>query len=220
MAHSKFPLFTFLALLGAAVSGCATTKNLSSDSAANEEITRSTVRDGAEIKLKDHTVEYAAFHVAVRADSTEWYSEDWVLRHAIATTSIESIRIRTPESFLAGVGSGFEAGIIPSMIVGLLAYSAGGSGLGIMGGGWNEAHALPGLEYGFGIVMAPFLIVGGLTCSDHQTVYESNPVQNQTAEPDLQAEASGKWVLKNTLWVFVPNDTLTKHDTTQTKLPN
>jgi hypothetical protein len=91
--HSKFPRFVFLALICAAVSGCSsvTQCNISSDPSLIEKITRTSETDEATITFQDGREEFKAYRIAVRPDSTEWYSEDRKIRHAVATTEVLSI---------------------------------------------------------------------------------------------------------------------------------
>jgi hypothetical protein len=163
LRYSKFPLFSLLALLCATVSGCTSTKYISSNPAASEELARSSENNEVTIRFLDGRIEYQAYHVSLRADSTEWYSADRARRRAAPTSEIESISIQSSD-VLGGMLTGFEIGLAPSFLGGLI----GGYGLVYAKGTFNEA----GFAEGFGIVMAPFVMIGGLAAIDHRTEYK------------------------------------------------
>jgi hypothetical protein len=64
-------------------------------------------------------------------------------------------------------------------------------------------------------------LVGGAAGAAGEMTYTNDASAVHTAPTvATEAVAPGKWVLKRSAWVFVPNDTLQSHDTTQTKLPH
>jgi hypothetical protein len=173
MAHSKFPLFALLALLCAAVSGCGmtTTKTLSSDPKFGEEITRGSETDDAVIRLKDGSIAYNAYHVAMRADSTEWYSKNRALRVVVATSAILSVSIYTP-GVLSGIVRGLEIGLIPSLGIGvaIAGFESGPRNAFLFPG--NGEPFITNFAEAFGALMATFAIYGCVGGTLYRTEYK------------------------------------------------
>jgi len=169
--HSRFSIFIFLVLLSTAFSSCTSTQYISSNPFASEEITRGSETDYAFIALHDGR-SVRAYHVAVRSDSTEWYSENRTLRHAEATSAIQSISILTPD-ITDGIIVGALIGALPALLVGALSepYTSW------FGGTITEAEKRANTRAfweGFLLSDAPFVLLGALGGSQQRTEYKIN----------------------------------------------
>jgi outer membrane lipoprotein SlyB len=86
--HTKFPLFAFLALLCAAVSGCTTSRIINSDPNTAADILEASTEHPALITLKNGDT-ITCNEIAVRKDSTQWRRPGkWV---SVPTDSVASI---------------------------------------------------------------------------------------------------------------------------------
>ena len=191
--HSKFSLFALLVLMCVVVSSCTTTKTLSSDPSVAEEITLGTETNAAAITFTDGHSVHEAFHIAVRADSTEWYGKNREWRNAVATARIQSISFEQSHA-LKGLLTGAEIGLALGAFVDIIAASSSG----FLGpGNWNASYtnALLG-------VAGVFTVVGGI-------------VGLVAGAPNVEEEYVSS-VIANQSTI----DTIPLGDTTQTKLPH
>jgi hypothetical protein len=207
--HSKFSLFAFLALLGAAVSGCMTSyKYISSDPQTAEDILRATTEHVACVTLMDGDSIHC-YSVAVRKDSTTWRGFEGDV--SVPTNSVASIKVPTPE-----IGTGFLIGMtVGAVLIGGMGYGLGGGVI----GEFDDKKAAAGALYGV-IVGAVFGgAIGGAGYADHQTTWT---LENRGVPGRLTWDAVNKrwWDAVQQRWVYPPNDTLHSGHTIQTKSPH
>lgn len=154
--------FAALLALCAALAACNSTRPLATDADTVEEISRKTVTDGAVIILNDSS-SLTGYRVAIRTDSTEWYSEHGDTMTIVATDFIHSISIATPHVAL-GLFRGLGSGIIVGAFTGVYLALADTSGNGVNNAG---DFSLVGAVIG-GIVG---LIAGPILEADDRTVF-------------------------------------------------
>ena|ERR1700722_1167209 len=161
MAHSKFSMFAFLALLCMVFAGCASTMTtLNSDPEQSEEILRASMRDTAFIILTNG-IEEKGFSVTIRQDSCEWLSATDNHRRTAMALNIQSIRVWTPQ-------------VSPIVVLGGIAVG-GGAGALIVSGDSRPIGAVAGGLIG-GIIGE---FVGAKLGKNHETTYSR---QDSTSE--------------------------------------
>ncbi len=167
--------------------------------------------DAATIAFRDGREELNAHRVAVRPDSTEWYSEDRTLRHAVATTSVQSINFEHTNAF-NGTMSGAMTGLaFGGAIVFLEAMWSGFEDILLLGfldsSWWFGAPGAPVTNVigtlGASTIVGAVLGLGVGAIGVHLTEYLLDP---SVAQP--------------TILLMQRNHSLKTIDTTQIKLPH
>lgn len=120
--HSRLAPLALLISVGIAAAGCASTKpkHISGDPSTSEELTWLSDLVPAEIMMHDGS-SANGFLVLVRIDSTEWFSKDRLVRHAVATSRILSISVLAPNYFGGEAAIGIVCGTPASIWIGSLA---------------------------------------------------------------------------------------------------